>query len=231
MSCNRSAAPCSSAAERATYCRVPFRARVCQISPGVVSSPSALVSQQSLLYRGSVFFKHTLRQKVWHRRWHTVLFDPLHPPMFFFLFIETFAPPLWCSSFLCGTFCDPTTYQQLPTLAFCRALFNLPPSPSLLLSSSSPPLQPARATSPVWCASHWTAVPWLHAHLYVSAWLLFGWRIRAQDLPVWWKLDGEAPSVCRYHPGCIPPKWEHVNGFPPLQLVRHDSCGFDDSSV
>lgn len=89
MSCDRSATLCSSAAERATYCRAPFHAHVCQISPGVVSSPSALVSQQSLLYCSSIFLvkwkTHPSAEEFTLLCWLIVLFDPSHPLCLYFL--------------------------------------------------------------------------------------------------------------------------------------------------
>lgn len=44
VSCDRSAALCSSAVERATYYRAPFLAHVCPTSLGAVFNLSALVS-------------------------------------------------------------------------------------------------------------------------------------------------------------------------------------------
>ncbi len=89
-----------------------------------------------------------------------------------------------------------------PTLT-CLSWIPLSSSLVSLILFSSPPLQPTRAASPVWCESHWTAFPWLHAHLYMSAGLLFGRRIRAQDLQVRWELDRETTSLCRYKHGYI----------------------------
>lgn len=141
-----------------------------------------------------------------------LLFDPTHPTLPFFF---TCALPLCYFSFLSVA---PLIF--LPThiinTLFLSGLFNLS-----LLSFSSPPLQPARATSPVWCESHWTAIPWLHAHLYMSAWLLFGWRIRAQDLQVWWELDRETPSLCRYNYGYITSKKGNMEKNFILNMERH----------
>lgn len=212
MSCDRSATLCSSAAERATYCRAPFHAHVCQISPGVVSSPSALVSQQSLLYCSSIFLvkwkTHPSAEEFTLLCWLIVLFDPSHPLCLYVLWnlllLHCDISLSYLSLFTSLPLQISVTRPFLSLSLF--ALFNLLVLPSFFLSSSSPPLQPAGATCPVWCASHWTAIPRLHAHLYVPVWLLFGRRIRAQDLQVWWKLDREAPSLCRYQPGCIPPK-------------------------
>lgn len=85
----------------------------------------------------------------------------------------------------------------------------LPSSLVSLIHSSSTPLQPARAASPVWCESHWIAIPWLHAHLYMSAGILLGRWIRAQDLQVRWELDRETTSLCRYKHGYITSRRGH----------------------
>lgn len=64
--CYRSAALCSSAVERATYCRAPFLALVCPISHGVAFSPSALVSTLSACIAKTICIvkwkKHNLEQ-------------------------------------------------------------------------------------------------------------------------------------------------------------------------
>lgn len=140
--------------------------------------------------------------------WLIVLFDPSHPLCLYVLWnlllLHCDISLSYLSLFTSLPLQISVTRPFLSLSLF--ALFNLLVLPSFFLSSSSPPLQPAGATCPVWCASHWTAIPRLHAHLYVPVWLLFGRRIRAQDLQVWWKLDREAPSLCRYQPSCIPPK-------------------------
>lgn len=115
-----------------------------------------------------------------------VSLPPVFPSICFFTLVLPHLPPPF-SSFA------PSPPPPTPSLSTHSSLLLA----LLIFLSRSPPLQPARAAGPVWCQGHWTAVPGLHAHLYVSGRLLFGRRIRAQDLQVRRELDGEASSVRR----------------------------------
>lgn len=205
----RSAALYSSAVGRATYCRAPFLALVCPTSLGVVFNLSALVStvcaycyKYICMYReveNWSLSKVCLNKKSVADKSHICFLDPTLLPHLFFPFslpqrFSSVAPliPVPCTSLT-------------PTLT-CLLL---PSSLVSLIHSSSTPLQPARAASPVWCESHWIAIPWLHAHLYMSAGILLGRWIRAQDLQVRWELDRETTSLCRYKHGYITSRRGH----------------------
>lgn len=131
---------------------------------------------------------------------YILFLDPTTPPWLSFSHI--FSSTIFPSFISVGPLIPLPAHLPIPTLTcFSKIpLFSSLVSLILLsLSFSSPPLQPAGATSPVWCESHRTAIPWLHTDLYMSAWLLLGRRIRAQDLQVRWELDRETTCLCRYN--------------------------------
>lgn len=122
-----------------------------------------------------------------HKTWHTFFYAlPISVLSVYFCTFHTLFYSFWFCSF---------SFNHFFFFYFHSFLFGpMNPFPCVC----SPPLQPARVASPVWRESHWTAVSWLHTDLYVSAWLLLGWRIRTQNLQVRWELVWETTTVCRY---------------------------------
>lgn len=161
VSCDRSATLCSSAAERATYCRAPFHAHVCQTSPGVVSSPSALVSQQSLWYCSSIFLlkwkTHPSAEGFALPCWHKSCLIPHTHPAWFFLWklflLRCDIPPSYLSlfrSFSPHISVTPPSFS--PFALLCLIFLALPQSFSLQPTTvASRSYQPSLMCEPLNC--------------------------------------------------------------------------------